>query len=91
MKTYAVALAKKSYTGSTAVLWTVVGVKPFLNEVQLSIDIKPSAVIAEKPHGGAVAFTATLLVIWQCEQWKEQFIPIVEAWANGDLQLRTGD
>ena len=87
MKRYAIALQKKSYTGSIWAQWEFYRVKPFLNEVELKLEIKPKAVLMDKPAGGPVAFAAILCVIWDCEKWEERFIPVVEAWANGNLQI----
>ena len=91
MKRYAVCLQKKSFTGSTGVLWEFVGAKSFLNEVEVAFSIKPKAVAGVKENGGPVAFCATLVVIWDCDTWSDDYIPIVEAWANGDLQLRSAE
>lgn len=89
MKRWAVCLQKKSYSGSTGVLWEFVSVKPFLEEVEVGFSIKPKGVLGHKPNGGPVAFLGTLVVIWDCLTWTTDMVPIVEAWANGDLQLRS--
>lgn len=89
MKRWAVCLQKRSYSGATGVLWEFAGVKPFLNECEVNFSIKPRAVVGQKENGGPVAFLATLIVVWDCLTWTEDYVPIVEAWANGDLQLRS--
>ena len=87
---YAICLQKKSWTGSTGVGWTIKGVKPFSDEVEAYFSIKPSDPIVPKPDGGPETFCAAVIVIWECVRWTDDMGAIVEAWANGDLQLRSG-
>lgn len=86
---FAVCLQKKSFTGSTGVLWEIKGVKPFHSEVETVFSIHPKEPVGVKKDGGAVGFCAAVIVIWECVKWTDDMGAIVEAWANGDLQLRS--
>lgn len=84
---FAVCLQKKSFTGNTGVSWTIRGVKPFTAEVEAGLWIKPQDVAGQGQ--GAIGFCAVVVVIWECARWTDDMGAIVEAWANGDLQLRS--
>ena len=86
---YAICLQKKSFTGSTGVMWEIKGVKPFTDEVEVHFAVKPSDPLGQKPNGGAVTFCAAVIVVWECVRWTDDMGAIVEAWANGDLQIRS--